>query len=101
LRPLFEQIDQLTEVADALREAIQAIIARAAELANHGRGVRRQHCARSPPRQRRRDLAAKLHAAGCSCKWIGEQIGVTAQAVEGFVKYCQRRENRGGVSTTS
>lgn len=44
-------------------------------------------------RQRRRELAAQLHDAGHSYKWIGEQIGVTAQAVEGFVKYRQRRQN--------
>lgn len=52
-------------------------------------------------RQQRRELAAQLHDAGHSYKWIGEQIGVTAQAVEGFVKYKQRRQNRGDVSTTS
>jgi hypothetical protein len=45
-------------------------------------------------RQRRRELAAELHKAGRSYKWIGEQIGVTAQAVEGFVKYRQRRQSR-------
>lgn len=45
-------------------------------------------------RQRRRELAADLHAAGHSYKWIGEQIGVTAQAVEGFIKYQQRRQQR-------
>lgn len=52
-------------------------------------------------RQRRRELAAQLHDAGHSYKWIGEQIGVTAQAVEGFVKYHQRRQNRGDVSIAS
>lgn len=43
-------------------------------------------------RQRRRQLAAQLHADGHSYKWIGAQIGVTAQAVEGFIKYRQRRQ---------
>ncbi|AOS94870.1 MULTISPECIES: helix-turn-helix domain-containing protein [Mycobacterium avium complex (MAC)] len=42
-------------------------------------------------RQRRRELAAQLHDAGHSYKQIGEHIGVTAQAVEGFIKYRQRR----------
>ena len=41
-------------------------------------------------RQRRRKLAGQLHSAGRSYRWIGEQIGVTAQAVEGFLKYRQR-----------
>ncbi len=45
-------------------------------------------------RQQRRELAGQLHEAGHSYKWIGEQIGVTAQAVEGFVKYRQRRAAR-------
>lgn len=43
-------------------------------------------------RQRRREAAGRLHAGGRSYRWIGEQIGVTAQAVEGFLKYHQRRE---------
>ena len=42
-------------------------------------------------RQRRRDLAAQLHAAGRSYAWIGHRLGITAQAVEGFLKYHQRR----------
>lgn len=45
-------------------------------------------------RQRRREFAAQLHDAGYSYKWIGEQIGVTAQAVEGFIKYRQRRHKQ-------
>jgi hypothetical protein len=44
--------------------------------------------------QCRRELAAELHAAGHPYKWISEQIGVTAQAVEGFIKYQQRRQQR-------
>ncbi|NYI47840.1 hypothetical protein BJ993_004986 [Nocardioides aromaticivorans] len=38
--------------------------------------------------------AVVLHARGYSYRRIGEQIGVTAQAVEGFVKYRQRRAGR-------
>lgn len=45
-------------------------------------------------RQHRREIAARLHTAGYSYAWIGTQIGVTAQAVEGFVKYHQRRAKR-------
>lgn len=44
-------------------------------------------------RRRRREAAVQLHEAGRSYRWIGEQIGVTAQAVEGFVKYHQRRRS--------
>lgn len=42
-------------------------------------------------RQRRRDVAVKLHEAGRSYRWIGDQIGVTPQAVESLLKYHQRR----------
>lgn len=52
-------------------------------------------------RQRRRELAAELHASGHPYKWIGEQIGVTAQAVEGFLKYQQRRQQRRDASDTA
>lgn len=52
-------------------------------------------------RQRRREVAVQLHAAGHSYRWIGEQLGVTAQAVEGFVKYRQRRGKGRDVPTTS
>lgn len=41
-------------------------------------------------RKRRRQAASELRTAGHSYRWIGAQIGVTAQAVEGFVKYRQR-----------
>lgn len=47
-------------------------------------------------RQRRREAAVRLHEAGYSYKQIGDQIGVTAQAVEGFVKYRQRHQDRNG-----
>ena len=52
-------------------------------------------------RQRRRELATQLHTAGRSYAWIGEKIGVTAQAVDGFLKYHQRRQKqRSEMSTT-
>lgn len=52
-------------------------------------------------REQRRMLAALLHSRGHSYRWIGEQLGITAQAVEGFVKYRQRRQQSRDVSTTS
>lgn len=52
-------------------------------------------------REQRRVLAAVLHARGHSYRWIGEQIGVTAQAVEGFIKYQRRRRQRQGDDTTT
>lgn len=43
-------------------------------------------------RQRRRYIAEQLHTAGHTYRWIGEQIGVSAQAVEGFIKYPRRNK---------
>lgn len=54
----------------------------------------RQTRALAAARQRRRELAVRLYEAGCSYRWIGEQIGVTPQAVEGFIKYHQRRPGK-------
>lgn len=45
-------------------------------------------------RNRRREIAAQLHAAGYSYRWLGQQIGVSPQAVESFVKYHQRRTTK-------
>lgn len=45
-------------------------------------------------RQRRREAAGRLHDAGYSFGWIGAQLGVSAQAVESFLKYRQRRLER-------
>jgi hypothetical protein len=45
-------------------------------------------------RQRRREAAAGLRSLGRSMNWIAGQIGVTQQAVDGFLKYKERhREN--------
>lgn len=41
-------------------------------------------------REDRRAYANVLHERGYSYRWIGQQLGITAQAVEGFVKYRQR-----------
>lgn len=61
--------------------------------AHHETGHRTKQLAAA--RQRRRELAVHLHLGGRSYTWIGRQIGLTGQAVEGFVKYHQRRKGDG------
>ena len=52
-------------------------------------------------RQRRREAAEGLRALGRPMSWIADQIGVTQQAVDGFMKYKERRGRRGqGQATT-
>jgi hypothetical protein len=46
-------------------------------------------------RQRRREAAAGLRSLGRSMNWIARQIGVTQQAVDGFLKYKERRSRAG------
>lgn len=46
-------------------------------------------------RQRRREAAAGLRNLGRSMNWIAGQIGVTQQAVDGFLKYRERRSRAG------
>lgn len=46
-------------------------------------------------RQRRREAAAGLRSLGRSMNWIAGQIGVTQQAVDGFLKYKERRSRAG------
>lgn len=41
-------------------------------------------------RERRRTAAQRLIDAGRGTTWIAAQLGVTKQAVDGFVKYKQR-----------
>lgn len=48
----------------------------------------------SAARQRRRDAARRLIALGRGTSWIARQLGVTAQAVDGFVKYQERQEKK-------
>ena len=45
-------------------------------------------------RQRRRDAARRLIEFGRGTSWIARQLGVTAQAVDGFLKYQERQEKR-------
>ncbi|WP_276806428.1 LuxR family transcriptional regulator [Mycobacterium nebraskense] len=47
-------------------------------------------------RKRRRDAARRLIELGRGTSWIARQLGVTAQAVDGFVKYQERQEKRRG-----
>ena len=47
-------------------------------------------------RQRRRDAARQLIELGRGTSWIAQQLGVTAQAVDGFLKYRERQEKRRG-----
>lgn len=43
-------------------------------------------------RQRRREAAAALTALGRGPTWIAAQLGVSPQAVDGFLKYKERRK---------
>lgn len=45
-------------------------------------------------RQRRRAAARRLIELGRGTSWIAQQLGVTAQAVDGFLKYQERQEKR-------
>ena len=46
-------------------------------------------------RQRRREAAAGLRDLRRPMSWIADQIGVTQQAVDGFLKYKERRSRAG------
>jgi hypothetical protein len=43
-------------------------------------------------RERRRDAARQLMALGRGTSWIAARLGVTPQAVDGFVKYKDRNQ---------
>ena len=45
-------------------------------------------------RQRRRDAARRLLGFGRGTSWIARQLGVTAQAVDSFLRYQERQEKR-------
>jgi hypothetical protein len=47
-------------------------------------------------RQRRRDAARRLIDLGRGTTWIARQLGVTPQAVDGFLKYQERQEKKRG-----
>jgi hypothetical protein len=42
-------------------------------------------------RERRRQAGRRLVAAGYGPTWIAEQLGVTKQAVDGFLRYEERK----------
>lgn len=42
-------------------------------------------------RERRRQAARRLVDSGHGTTWIANQLGVTKQAVDGFLKYKERR----------
>ena len=42
-------------------------------------------------RERRRQAAQRLVEAGHGTTWIATQLGLTKQAVDGFLKYKQRK----------
>jgi hypothetical protein len=42
-------------------------------------------------RERRRQAAQRLVEAGRGTTWIAAQLGVTKQAVDGFLKYKERK----------
>jgi hypothetical protein len=46
-------------------------------------------------RERRRDAARRLIEFGRGPSWIARQLGVTPQAVDGFLKYKQRKQRAG------
>ena len=43
-------------------------------------------------RERRRDAAHQLMALGRGTSWIAVRLGVTPQAVDGFIKYKDRNQ---------
>jgi hypothetical protein len=43
-------------------------------------------------RERRRDAARQLMALGRGTSWIATRLGVTPQAVDGFMKYKDRNQ---------
>lgn len=43
-------------------------------------------------RERRRQSARRLVEAGYGPSWIAQQLGVTRQAVDGFLRYKERRQ---------
>jgi len=76
-----EDVTREDDLVRALRKAHADQDRAAAELAD--------------ARQRRREAAAGLRSLGKSMSWIAAKIGVTQQAVDGFLKYKERRSRAG------
>jgi hypothetical protein len=49
----------------------------------------------SDVRERRREAARQLIELGRGPSWIARQLGVTPQAVDGFLKYKERKQKGG------
>ncbi|MBO0879684.1 MAG: LuxR family transcriptional regulator [Mycobacterium sp.] len=79
-QPAIRREDEEARLVAELRAAHEDIPRRQADLVE--------------ARQRRRDAAVKLRESGRSYAWIGEQIGVSAQAIEGSVKLRDRGRKR-------
>ena len=61
------------------------------ELIRAHTDLQRLSKASADARQRRREAARKLVETGRGPTWIAERLGVTRQAVDGFLKYEQRK----------
>ncbi|MDT5052668.1 MAG: hypothetical protein QOG79_6894 [Mycobacterium sp.] len=65
-------------------------------LAAHA-DMERSTAALADARERRRVAARRLIELGRGTSWIAQQLGVTPQAVDGFLKYKSRHEPTRGV----
>ncbi|UMB70100.1 LuxR family transcriptional regulator [Mycobacterium paraterrae] len=62
-----------------------------AELIRAHTDLQRLNQQSADARERRRSAARRLVSAGRGPTWIAEQLGVTKQAVDGFLKYEERK----------
>ncbi|MCV7326992.1 LuxR family transcriptional regulator [Mycobacterium kiyosense] len=62
-----------------------------AELVRAHADLQRLNDQSADARERRRQAARQLVEAGHGPTWIAKQLGVTKQAVDGFLKYEQRK----------
>jgi hypothetical protein len=65
--------------------AVEALLAAHADMA-------RLSVELTDARERRRDAARQLMALGRGTSWIATRLGVTPQAVDGFMKYKDRNQ---------
>lgn len=63
-----------------------------AELVRAHTDLQRLTLESTEARERRRQAAQRLIDAGHGTTWIAAQLGVTKQAVDGFLKYKQRKQ---------
>lgn len=62
-----------------------------AELIRAHSDLKRLNAESADARERRRQAARRLVEAGHGPTWIAGQLGVTKQAVDGFLKYDERK----------